>query len=185
VPLSRNLGTLTSWNSLGPSGPVTGLLYLYLYQFKSWLYSLKFYVTFDGPSRHVLRQYRKWSHDHFLSSLIIRGTTIEHDDFQMLFWWIGLNTQNKKNYRVSVVKCHLLITFHFFIITPLNWCSWHATLSCNHDWKLTITAQNLLPTFEYVNYRLVLNIMMSRDEVMSGSKLEPSINICHNVMVNF
>ena len=26
--LSRNLGTLTSWNSLGPSGHVTGLLYL-------------------------------------------------------------------------------------------------------------------------------------------------------------
>ena len=31
VPLSRNLGTSTSWNPLGPSGPVTGLLYLYFY----------------------------------------------------------------------------------------------------------------------------------------------------------
>jgi len=30
VPLSWNLGTSTFWNSLGPSGPVTGLLYLYL-----------------------------------------------------------------------------------------------------------------------------------------------------------
>ena len=30
VPLLWNLGTLTSWNPLGPSGPVTGLLYLYL-----------------------------------------------------------------------------------------------------------------------------------------------------------
>ena len=29
VPLSRNLGTLISWNPLGPSGPVTGLLYLF------------------------------------------------------------------------------------------------------------------------------------------------------------
>jgi len=29
VPLSRNLGTLNSWNPLGPSEPVTGLLYLY------------------------------------------------------------------------------------------------------------------------------------------------------------
>jgi len=28
MPLSRNLGTLTSCNPLGPSGPVTGLLYL-------------------------------------------------------------------------------------------------------------------------------------------------------------
>ena len=28
VPLSRNLGTLTSWNHLGLSRPVMGLLYL-------------------------------------------------------------------------------------------------------------------------------------------------------------
>ena len=28
VPLSRNLGTLTSWNPLGHSRPVMGLLYL-------------------------------------------------------------------------------------------------------------------------------------------------------------
>jgi len=28
--LSRNLGTLTSWNPLGHSRPVTGLLYLFL-----------------------------------------------------------------------------------------------------------------------------------------------------------
>jgi len=31
VPLSRNLGILTSWNILGTSGTVTGLLYSYLY----------------------------------------------------------------------------------------------------------------------------------------------------------
>ena len=32
VPLSRNLGALTSWNPLGLSRPVMGLLYLYLIQ---------------------------------------------------------------------------------------------------------------------------------------------------------
>jgi len=31
VPLSRNQGTLTSWNPLGLSRPVMGLPYLYLY----------------------------------------------------------------------------------------------------------------------------------------------------------
>jgi len=31
VPLSQNLGTLTSWNPLGLSKPVMGLPYLYLY----------------------------------------------------------------------------------------------------------------------------------------------------------
>jgi hypothetical protein len=30
VSLSRNPGTLSSWNRLGPSGSVTGLLYLLL-----------------------------------------------------------------------------------------------------------------------------------------------------------
>ena len=30
VPLSQNLGTLTSWNPLGQSRPVMGLLYIYL-----------------------------------------------------------------------------------------------------------------------------------------------------------
>jgi len=37
------MGTLTSWNRLGPSGPLTGLLYLYLYLY---LYLLPtFYVS--------------------------------------------------------------------------------------------------------------------------------------------
>ena len=31
VPLSRNLGIITSWNPLGHSRPVMGLLYLYLF----------------------------------------------------------------------------------------------------------------------------------------------------------
>jgi len=32
--LSRNLGTLTSWNHLSHSRSVTGLIYLYLYRFQ-------------------------------------------------------------------------------------------------------------------------------------------------------
>ena len=31
MSLSRNLGTLTSWNLLGPSGPVTGLLIVIIF----------------------------------------------------------------------------------------------------------------------------------------------------------
>jgi len=38
VPLSRNLGALTSWNPLGLSRPVMGLLYLYLLTSFSILY---------------------------------------------------------------------------------------------------------------------------------------------------
>ena len=36
VPLSRNLGALTSWNPLGLSRPLMGLLYLYLYSSESF-----------------------------------------------------------------------------------------------------------------------------------------------------
>jgi hypothetical protein len=45
VPLSWNLGTLTSWNPLGHSRPVTGLLYLYLVISKgkcSWTQDLSY-----------------------------------------------------------------------------------------------------------------------------------------------
>ena len=41
VPLARNVGTLTSWNPLGPSGPVTGLFYLYFLQVNSMLYPVQ------------------------------------------------------------------------------------------------------------------------------------------------
>jgi len=43
VPLSRYLGTLTSWNPLGHSGPVTGLIYLSFVYSNSDL-SLKFWI---------------------------------------------------------------------------------------------------------------------------------------------
>jgi len=45
VPLSWNLGTLTSWNLVGHSRSVTGLLYLYLY--------LSFYFT----THHLLTRH--------------------------------------------------------------------------------------------------------------------------------
>ena len=55
VPLSRNLGTLTSWNTLGHSRPVMGLLYFYLYikMRPMWLLGLR-----CGPSIFRLRGLR-------------------------------------------------------------------------------------------------------------------------------
>ena len=52
VPLSCNLGTLTSWNPLGHSRPVTGLLfrYPYLKMRPMWLLGLR-----CGPSIVRLR----------------------------------------------------------------------------------------------------------------------------------
>ena len=53
MPLSRNLGTLTSWNPLGHSGPVTGLLYLIfnIHMFKAFIQVYLCSVTFSGLGR--------------------------------------------------------------------------------------------------------------------------------------
>jgi len=42
VPFSRNLGTLTSWNPLGHSRPVVGLIY-----------SLSFSLEWNDPQKHA------------------------------------------------------------------------------------------------------------------------------------
>jgi len=54
VPLSRNLGALTSWNTLGLSRPVMGLLYLLLYMFRtvfpSIIRSSRMYIQLSDSS---------------------------------------------------------------------------------------------------------------------------------------
>ena len=60
MPLSRNLGTLTSWNTLGHSGPVTGLLYLFT------VYTVHVYwlVKSDHPKWGVqIRSKSPWTDD--------------------------------------------------------------------------------------------------------------------------
>jgi hypothetical protein len=60
VLLSRNLGTLTSWNPLGHPRPVTGLLYLYLYEpMCIFLSTYSFISKLKIKKLHVFR-YRNW-----------------------------------------------------------------------------------------------------------------------------
>ena len=50
VLLSRNLGSLTSWNPLGHSRPVMGLIYLYLYEWQKcsvYITTLQNKITFS------------------------------------------------------------------------------------------------------------------------------------------
>jgi len=51
--LSQNLGTLTSWNPLGLSRPVTGLLY-HLVKRSETKSGLSFYTCLNGLSRSLL-----------------------------------------------------------------------------------------------------------------------------------
>ena len=55
MPLSRNLGTLTSWNPLGHSRPVTGLL-IYMQTNLNFTYSFKRLIRHDYSS--ILSSYR-------------------------------------------------------------------------------------------------------------------------------
>jgi hypothetical protein len=49
VPLSCNLGTLSSWNRLGHSRPVTGLLYLFFLPFTDLVDTMILKVLCDLP----------------------------------------------------------------------------------------------------------------------------------------
>ena len=57
VPLSRNLGTLTSWNPLGHSEPVTGLLYLFRTQHFPHSTYLHIYIYIDSDCTSRKLQY--------------------------------------------------------------------------------------------------------------------------------
>ena len=65
VPLSRNLGTLTSWNPLGLSRPVMGLIYIFLpyyYYYYYYYYKIDSFINpNDSDSRFL------WSVVTFLS----------------------------------------------------------------------------------------------------------------------
>ena len=52
MPLSCNLGALTSWNPLGHSRPVTGLLYLYHIRVKKETLDMEI-VIFDAIKSNV------------------------------------------------------------------------------------------------------------------------------------
>ena len=59
VPLSWNLGTLTSWNPLGQSKPVTGLIYLYIVMKQQQL--LIFVRNISPPVQEMTIQHKQVS----------------------------------------------------------------------------------------------------------------------------
>ena len=102
VPLSRNLGTLTSWNPLGPSGPVTGLLYLYLYIYiyaHTYNAYTQFEIIFPLSVRYVTI--------HFVNIVIIKASGL------------GLQTCSESLFCIPVYywqHCSLLNTFRRVVL---------------------------------------------------------------------
>ena len=80
MPLSRNLGTLTSWNPLGPSGFVTGLIYLYFLSTTK----VKFYLL-KRDSKNWMRIRRvKWSLPRRIRNYLPGGSKEEESELQAL-----------------------------------------------------------------------------------------------------
>ena len=56
VPFSRNLGTLTSWNPLGLSRHVMGLLHLYLYLYESVISTETYSSKLKGSKLKIMQK---------------------------------------------------------------------------------------------------------------------------------
>ena len=72
---------------------------------------------------------------------IKKGVAVTCDSFQiaLLMNWVEYKKQN--NYRISVVKYHLMC--FFFLIRSPKQSSWHAVHSSDCYQKLTITSQQM------------------------------------------
>ena len=89
VPLSWNLGTLTSWNPLGHSRPVTGLIYLYITSIEPCFVVIRHFNNLDTITILKTTNCCRW-HKHILprihmteiQSITRTGTmmTVQHFD---------------------------------------------------------------------------------------------------------
>jgi len=70
VPLSRNLGTLTSWNPLGLSRPVMGLIYIYLLQRKN-IFTRLFTFRYVAKFKKLVLNYGVSAIFNFVSNFLI------------------------------------------------------------------------------------------------------------------
>ena len=113
VPLSRNLGTLTSWNPLGPSGPVMELLYFYLYlpHTKQAAFSLhdQSIVTVRENTTHLLSDHYK-THTHPVRVKLSFWITICSGIYSY-HWYLKLTEDFRKLHKEK----HLICTLHIIL----------------------------------------------------------------------
>ena len=104
MPLSWNLGSLTSWNPLGHSRPVTGLLYLYLYPVHLtvsqivWQSHIVQWILPTGSQQHICQNF-----------------SLQFNHFNIL-----LTSRNKRHYGQTVLN---LLTHprNFHTQTEYDW----------------------------------------------------------------
>ena len=93
--LSWNLGTLTSWNTLGHTRPVTGLLYLYLY----WKQA--------DPMFAVLSHTSQWRLSHKWKAVLqlVHKFPALHETQRFLTVFLNINTNQRKGKSLPVMMC--------------------------------------------------------------------------------
>ena len=79
VPLSWNLGTLTSWNPLGHSRPVTGLLYLFTN------YECTFSIKMYGMYNFKILLRCKYKNSKIRHKLEVEGNNSHHSHWRPVF----------------------------------------------------------------------------------------------------
>jgi len=92
--------------------------------------------------------------------------------------WLNIRKYKEhKNYRVTSVKCHLIIGLEFLKITCLNWSPWHAIHSVIMIKKIAhncTKAHKLPPMLQYSSYSLVPNTITLREETATDKCLVQS-----------
>jgi hypothetical protein len=100
VPLSRNLGTLTSWNPLGHPRPVTGLLYLLITA------SVR---TFFGLHTYVRKTLETRSEKYYVTEILLKSSVACVGKLQLCLWETGWK-KNLRNWLTRTDQISLPVT---------------------------------------------------------------------------
>ena len=95
----------------------------------------------------------------------IQSVATECDDIQTTILMNWVECKKQKNYRILVVKCHIIYAFYFLKITS-KWSSWHKIHSCDCDQKLIILCSRHSSVSLILSlYVLYKNVMIFRTQL--------------------
>jgi len=121
VPLSRNLGTLTSWKPLGPSGPVMGQLYFYHLKLRIQL------------MRTLCTLCERNTCTHFIKQLPTRISVLFRQDLFVSL--LSIKEELNVNVGYSDVLYFVILFFSLRQTPPCEVCCSGNRISCHVVWR--------------------------------------------------
>jgi hypothetical protein len=124
---------------------------------------------------------------------LIQGAVLECDDFQITVSMKWVEYKKHKLLQIISSKMPFNICFLLPQITFVTWSSWNAVHSCNDDLKLIITTQKRKICARHCSVLVAVELHITSHSLwhikgwkgMSGLKLEPLINVCCEVVINY